>query len=58
MKKRGQRTFNGKVYSQGGRATGLNAEAIAKSEAEIKRGRGKLVRLVKLSRVDYLIYEL
>lgn len=58
MKQRGQRTIDGKVYSQGGRVTGLNAKAVAQSEAEAKRGRGKLVRLVKLSNVDYLIYEL
>jgi hypothetical protein len=58
MKKRGQRTIDGKVYQQGGRATGLNAKAVAVSEAETKRARGKLVRLVKLSNVDYLIYEL
>lgn len=56
--KRGQRTIDGKVYQQGGRVTGLNAKAVAESEAAEKRARGKLVRLVKLSSVDYLIYEL
>jgi hypothetical protein len=56
--KRGQRTINGKVCNLGGRVTSLNAKAIAKSEADTKRARGKLVRLVKLSDVDYLIYEL
>lgn len=55
---RGQRTIDGKVYSLGGRATGLNAKTIAQSEAAAKRKRGKLVRLVKLSNVDYLIYEI
>lgn len=55
---RGQRTIDGKVYQQGGRVTGLNAKAVAESEAAAKRARGKLVRLVKLSNVDYLIYEL
>lgn len=54
---RGQRTINGRVYVLGGRATGVNAKAVAKSEAESKRQRGKLVRLVKLSEFDYLIYE-
>lgn len=55
---RGQRTIDGKVYSLGGRATGLNAKAVAQSEAAAKRKRGKFVRLVKLSNVDYLIYEI
>ncbi len=56
--KRGQRTIAGKVYTLGGRATGLNAKEVAQAEAKTKRQRGKLVRLVKLSTVDYLIYEL
>lgn len=56
--KRGQRTINGKVYILGGRVISLNAKAIAKSEADTKRARGKLVRLVKHSNVDYSIYEL
>jgi len=58
MKQRGQRTIDGKVYNQAGRVTGLNAKAIAASEADSKRARGKLVRLIKLSNVDYLIYEI
>ncbi len=55
--KRGQRTISGKVYSLGGRATGLNAEAVARSEADAKRKRGKIVRIIKLLSFDYLIYE-
>ena len=58
MKQRGQRTIAGKVYTLGGRATGLNAKVVAESEAATKRARGKLIRLVKLSNVDYLIYEI
>lgn len=58
MKQRGQRTINGKVYTLGGRVTCLNAKAIAESEADCKRARGKLVRLIKLSNVDYMIYEI
>jgi len=58
MKQRGQRTIDGKVYNQGGRVTGLNAKTIAQSEAAAKRARGHLVRLVKLSNVDYLVYEI
>ena len=42
----------------GGRVTALNAKSIAESEANAKRARGKLVRLVKLSNIDYLIYEI
>lgn len=56
--KRGQRTIEGRVYSLGGRSTGLNAKSVAQSEAATKRARGKLVRLVKLSNVDYLIFEI
>lgn len=56
--KRGQRTINGRVYLLGGRTTGLNAKAVALSEASAKRQRGKLVRLIKISEFDYLIYEL
>ncbi len=56
--RRGQRTINGKVYTLGGRVLGLNAKSVAQSEAQAKRGRGKLVRLVKLSNVEYLIYEI
>lgn len=56
--KRGQRTINGSVYILGGRTTGLNAKAVAQSEAAEKRKRGKLVRIIKLSNVDYLIYEI
>lgn len=55
---RGQRTIDGRVYSLGGRATGLNAKAVAQSEAAAKRASGKLVRIVKLSSTDYLIYEI
>lgn len=55
---RGQRTINGSVYVLGGRATGLNAKTVAQSEADAKRKRGKQVRIIKLSDVDYLIYEL
>lgn len=56
--KRGQRTINGRVYNLGGRTTGLNARSVALSEAEAKRARGKLVRVIKLSNVDYMIYEI
>lgn len=56
--KRGQRTIDGKVYHLGCRVTGLNAKSVAQSEASTKRARGKLVRLVKLSNVEYLVYEL
>lgn len=56
--KRGQRVINGKVYNLAGRACGLDAKAVAKSEADAKRVRGKLVRLIKLNELDYLIYEL
>ncbi len=56
--KRGQRTINGRVYVLGGRTVGLNAKAVALSEAAAKRKRGKLVRIIKISELDYLIYEL
>lgn len=56
--RRGQRTIDGKVSSQGGRVIGLNAKALAESEAAAKRSRGKLVRIIKLSNVEYLIYEI
>ena len=58
MHKRGQRTIDGRVYVLGGRVTALNAKSIAESEANAKRARGKLVRLVKLSNIDYPIYEI
>lgn len=56
--KRGQRVIGGRVYKLGGRVTGFGAKAIAALEAEAKRARGKLVRIVKMSDVDYLIYEI
>lgn len=46
------------MYVLGGRTVGLNAKAVALSEAAAKRKRGKLVRIIKLSELDYLIYEL
>ena len=58
MKQRGRRTIDGKIYNLGGRATGLNAKDVAQREALAKRERGHLVRLVKVSNVDYLIYEI
>jgi hypothetical protein len=56
--KRGQRVINGKVYSLGGRVTGFAAKTIAENDAAAKRKRGHLVRLIKLSDVDYLVYQL
>lgn len=58
IKTRGQRTINGRVYNLGGRTTGVNAREVALSEASAKRARGRLVRVIKLSNVDYLIYEI
>lgn len=54
---RGQRTIGGRIYTLGGRATGLNAKAVAESEARSKRANGRLVRIIKLSNTDYMIYE-
>lgn len=54
---KGQRVIEGRVYSLGGRAVGLNAKRIAQSEAAAKRATGKLVRIIKLSELDFLIYE-
>lgn len=56
--RRGQRTIGSRVYVLGGRCTGLNAKALAEAEAAAKRARGKLVRIIKLSNVDYMIYEI
>lgn len=56
--KRGQRVIGGKVYNLGSRVTGWGAKAIAALEAEAKRARGKLVRVIKLSEFDFLIYEI
>ncbi|WP_155293137.1 hypothetical protein [Comamonas testosteroni] len=55
---RGQRVIGGRVYSLGGRVTGLNAKELAQQEASAKRAAGKLVRIIKLSELDYLIYEI
>lgn len=56
--KRGQRTIDGKVYQLGCRVACLNAKLVAQSEAATKRARGKLVRLIKLSNIEYLVYEI
>ena len=56
--KRGQRTIDVRVYSLGGRVTGVNAKSVAKAEATAKRVNDMLVRIVKLSETDYLIYEI
>lgn len=56
--KRGQRVIDGRVYSLGGRATGLNAKELAQLEASAKRAAGKLVRIIKVNELDYLIYEI
>ena len=56
--KRGQRTIDERVYSLGGRVTGVNAKSVAQSEATAKRVNDMLVRIVKLSETDYLIYEI
>lgn len=58
MKRRGQRTIEGRVYLLGGRACGANARNIALSEAAAKRAAGKLVRIIKRSELEYLIYEI
>lgn len=58
LRKRGQRTIDGRVYTLGGRTTGLNAKSVALSEADTKRRNGKLVRVFKRSEFDYLIYEI
>lgn len=55
---RGQRVIGGRVYSLGGRVTGLNAKKLAQQEASAKRAAGKLMRIIKLSELDYLIYEI
>lgn len=57
MAQRGTRYINGKFFLLGGRVTGLNAKTTAESEANAKRARGKIVRLIKVSNHDYLIYE-
>lgn len=56
--KRGQRVIDGRVYSLGGRTTGLNAKELAQLEASAKRAAGKLVRIIKVNELDYLIYEI
>ncbi len=58
MMTKGQRTIDGKVYRLGGRITGIDAKGGAAAEASAKRRAGKLVRIVKVSNFDYMIYEL
>ena len=55
--RKGERYIGKKHFLLGGRATGLNAREVAISEAAAKRKRGKIVRIIKLSNVEYLIYE-
>lgn len=57
-RKQGQRTIAGRVYNLGGRCAGVNAKRVAQSEANSKRRAGKLVRIVKVSEFDYLVYEI
>lgn len=54
---KGQRTIDGKIYLLGCRITGVNAKHEAQVEANAKRRRGLTVRIIKVSALNYLIYE-
>ena len=54
----GHRTINGMVFILAGRTIGLNAKAIAQSEAATKRAQGHIVRVIKVNSYEYMIFQL